>query len=180
MNQTIKVTLGPKELHAAKLIALAKNESPRQRGHKLYVPTAGDIWQIMGIEGERAASVILVLPRANREFSPNLGGFIEVRTRQKECHGLPFRPEKDKPEHAYVLMLAHQRPTYSYVGWAWGFEIEAKGKLIRQGHTKSNGITAYYLERGQLRSVWSLFHEIDRRNLKREVNEIKSKAGVAV
>ena len=181
MGTSIRVTLTESELHLAKLIAKQKNEWSRRRGHKFYPPDPSGRRETLGIEGERAASLIFVLPRANKEFEPDIGGFIEVKTATKRNALLRWYDRLESElmhQCAFVLMTAEDRPTFRYRGWAWASDFFEKGKKWKGN--RGDWDTGLSLEQSQLRSVWSLFHEIDRRNLKREVNEIKNKNRTAI
>lgn len=132
----ISVCLTSEEVEHCEQVGAWRNQENEQAG-RFDLKVAADGLRIhqIGALGEFAASVGLGVEWSGRflvggEFrewqrvqGPDIGGSLQVRTRQKPFHNLLVH-RKDPSDVPYVLADVSALPEVGLVGWAWGFEVQ--------------------------------------------------------
>ncbi|TXH44276.1 MAG: hypothetical protein E6Q97_32900 [Desulfurellales bacterium] len=146
-----------------------RNEFGKRKGWRSRTKDTDDRWNVMGIAGEWAASLVLNLKIGKITGSVeelnqgDIGGFCEVRTSigklkwQWDLGGFES-VVKRKLGRPWVHCIGALYPGSMIVtGWAWGWEILRSGKTRHVDFKPSDPIR--FLEQDQLRDIKTLFDE---------------------
>lgn len=181
MSSTFPLTLRltPTEILLCRDLARRIHGYAKSRGLKSRTKKSNDEMEVnedlvIGLCGERAASIAIGVPMNTRpglSEIADLGKFIEVRTRPNpKMADLGFRPGRDNPNRAYVLVLADERPVFTVVGWIWGYEAEGLGRFVPG---RGNLPDTVYVPKEKLRCTSELCGVIHDRGDKRGANKIR-------
>ena len=126
------------------------------------------LWfNVMGVRGE-CAGYLYLKPVKWNAYKPgraalrlaDLEDWIDAKTRHKAWHDLIVQ-KNDRPDWAYLHVLAHDHPRYCLVGWCYGREA----KHDRFLKDPAGGREAYFVPQDSpiLRPVADLLTEVRRR-----------------
>lgn len=153
-----------------KLQALGRerNENGKTLGWKSKTSDTSDKWNVSGIAGEWAVSLVINKPvgcitSKNASWLNAVGdvGPCEVRTSTGNTLAgwdLGSFGHAIKPDRPYVHAISCLLPEWMILtGWSWGHEIAASKKARKAAHHTDS---IYWLEQRELRNIKTLFDEI--------------------
>jgi hypothetical protein len=158
----MRVKLTKNDLRYAESVALNRNQSQRdgQRADGKVLDDSLGI-DIQGAEAELAVAKAFKLPWDGsfldldrwfdwREKGHDVSG-LEVRSTHHKKGCLILHP-KDRDDAPFILVLTHERPIFTLVGWNFG----RAGKLPEYWRDVGYGRPCYYLPQDKLLSMGTL------------------------
>lgn len=168
----IAVNVLPEEEKKIDSLGIQRNENGKKLGWVSTTPDDSDKWDMEGMRGEWAASLVYNLPigritskKKSELNSGDLSDWIEVKASSQMDErkwDMIENVRALKPERSYIGSITCFWPKWVIIiGWAWGHEI-ADGRAI----TGRKGQPILVLDRSKLRTPFSLFDEIRKKENK--------------
>lgn len=99
---------------------------------------------------------------------PDLADFIDVKGVDEHWHSLIVNPEQLRPEWAYLLTSAEERPYYLVIGWLWGHELErVTPSIVKEGRPPAHRVPSANPMLHDVRGLIEVWKDRQRKEQKR-------------